>query len=129
MELDQLYKKLNKPFDFRLKFFQAHPEALDYRDDLYLEQVTLFNQLGEYAKAKELIATRKFHPWEGGEGKVSAQYQICRLGLAREALSKERFCPNRAIDGGIISLSGEPWGRETHNRPGKRPILLFGIGL
>ncbi len=91
MELDQLYKKLNKPHAFRLKFLEAHPDALDYRDDLYLEQVTLLNQLGEYAKAKELIAARKFHPWEGGEGKVPAQYQLCRLGLARDALRNKDF--------------------------------------
>ncbi len=91
MELDQLYKKLNRSYDFRLSFLKAHPPALQYRDDLYLEQVTLHNQLGEYKKAKELIAERKFHPWEGGEGKVSAQYRICRLGLAREALQNKNF--------------------------------------
>ncbi|MFO8002400.1 MAG: DUF5107 domain-containing protein, partial [Marinilabilia sp.] len=91
MELDQLYKKLNKPFDFRLKFLQDNPDALDYRDDLYLEMVTLHNQLGKYEEAKNLISARKFHPWEGGEGKVPAQYQICRIGLAREALKAKDY--------------------------------------
>ncbi|PWD98467.1 DUF5107 domain-containing protein [Marinilabilia rubra] len=91
MELDQLYKKLNKPFNERLAFLEAHPEALDYRDDLYLELVTLYNQIGDYEKAKNLISDRKFHPWEGGEGKVPAQYQICRLGLAREALKVKEY--------------------------------------
>ncbi len=91
MELDQLYKKLNKSFEFRLKFLKAHPEALDYRDDLYLEMVTLLNQTGQYHEARDKIAARKFHPWEGGEGKVPEQYQICRLGLAREALKSENY--------------------------------------
>jgi tetratricopeptide (TPR) repeat protein len=91
MELDQLYKKLNKPYDFRLTFLKANPAALQYRDDLYLEQVTLLNQQAEYSKAKELIAARKFHPWEGGEGKVQAQYMICRLGLTMEALKNKNF--------------------------------------
>lgn len=91
MELDQLYKKMNKSFDFRLKFLDAHTEALDYRDDLYLEKVILLNQLGEYAKAKDLIAARKFHPWEGGEGKVPGQYQLCRIGMAREAIINKNY--------------------------------------
>jgi tetratricopeptide (TPR) repeat protein len=38
-----------------------------------------------------LISSRKFHPWEGGEGKVPAQYQICRLGLARQALADKDY--------------------------------------
>jgi len=91
MELDQLYKKLNKPFEFRLNFLQANPDAIEYRDDLYLEMVTLLNQLGKYEKAIDLITVRKFHPWEGGEGKVPAQYQICRIGLARQALKVGDF--------------------------------------
>jgi tetratricopeptide (TPR) repeat protein len=91
MELDQLYKKLNKPFEFRLKFLQANPDALEYRDDVYLEEVTLLNQLGQYEAAKNRIAARKFHPWEGGEGKVPAQYHICRLGLARQALENKDY--------------------------------------
>lgn len=91
MELDQLYKKLNKPFEFRLQFLQSHPEALEYRDDLYLEMVTLLNQLELYEEAKDLISSRKFHPWEGGEGKVPAQYQICRLGLARQSLADKDY--------------------------------------
>ena len=29
-----------------------------------------------------------FHPWEGGEGKVSAQYQICRVEQAKRLLTE-----------------------------------------
>ena len=32
-----------------------------------------------------------FHPWEGGEGKVPAQYQICRVELAKQAISAREF--------------------------------------
>jgi tetratricopeptide (TPR) repeat protein len=53
--------------------------------------VTLLNQLGRYEEAKDLISSRKFHPWEGGEGKVPAQYQICRLGMARQALGDKEY--------------------------------------
>jgi tetratricopeptide (TPR) repeat protein len=42
--------------------------------------------LGRYEEAKEMLDAHKFHPWEGGEGKVSAQYQIARVELAKQAL-------------------------------------------
>jgi tetratricopeptide (TPR) repeat protein len=51
----------------------------------------LYNQTGQYEKAMELIDARKFHPWEGGEGKVPAQYQLCRVELAKEYISKGKY--------------------------------------
>ena len=77
MELDQLYKRLHKSHQERLDFLLQYPELIQRRDDLVLEEVTLLNQLGRYEEAKEIIDNRTFHPWEGGEGKVSGQYQIC----------------------------------------------------
>ena len=91
MELDQLYKKLNTPHEYRLTLLEKHPEATEYRDDLYLERVTLYNQLGNHTRAQELIAKRKFHPWEGGEGKVVGQFLLCHLELAKVAIVGGRF--------------------------------------
>lgn len=90
MELDQLYKRIQKPHGERKTFLETEFENVIKRDDLYLEFATLLNQLGEYAEAKAMIDSRKFHPWEGGEGKVPAQYQISRVGLARMALCEGR---------------------------------------
>jgi tetratricopeptide (TPR) repeat protein len=86
MELDQLYKKLNTPLQQRLSFLEKHLPLVNFRDDLYLERVTLYNQLGEYQTARDLIATYKFHPWEGGEGKVVGQYLIAHIELAKDAI-------------------------------------------
>lgn len=91
MELDQLYKKLNIPLKKRLSFLEEHLDLVMQRDDLYLERVTLYNQLGDYQKAKELIAAYKFHPWEGGEGKVVGQYLIAHLQLAKAAIEAGQF--------------------------------------
>ena len=33
-----------------------------------------------------LLDTHHFHPWEGGEGKVTAQYQTCRVEQAKAIL-------------------------------------------
>lgn len=86
MELDQLYKRLNKDHSERLHFLEQHLPLVESRDDLYLERITLYNQLGDFQKAKDLIATYTFHPWEGGEGKVVGQYLICHLELAKGAI-------------------------------------------
>ena len=91
MELDQLYKKLNKPHTERLKLLETHLNLVEDRDDLYLERLTLYNHLTMYKKAKELMSARKFHPWEGGEGKVVGQYLICHIELAKQAIAQERY--------------------------------------
>lgn len=86
MELDQLYKKLNRPHEERLMLLEQYLPLVRSRDDLYLEMITLHNQLSNYKKAAELIATYTFHPWEGGEGKVVSQYMICCIELAKRSL-------------------------------------------
>ncbi|MET0392993.1 MAG: DUF5107 domain-containing protein [Chitinophagaceae bacterium] len=91
MELDQLYKVVNRPVEERLSLLNANSETVSSRDDLYLEWVTLHNLSGEFARAKELIAGRKFHPWEGGEGKVTAQYLLCHTELAKQALVNGQY--------------------------------------
>ena len=88
MELDQLYKRLQKPHAERLAFLQNYPQLIAQRDDLVLEEITLLNQLGRYEEAMAKLDAHQFHPWEGGEGKVPAQYQICRVELAKQALAK-----------------------------------------
>lgn len=91
MELDQLYKKLKYPHRRRLEMLEKYAELVEQRDDLCIERITLYNQLGEYERAYDLINSRKFHPWEGGEGKVTGQYLLCRMELAKKALGEQRF--------------------------------------
>ena len=86
MELDQLYKRLHRPHQERLDFLQQYPQLIAQRDDLILEEITLLNQLGRYEEAMQKLDAHQFHPWEGGEGKVPAQYQICRVELAKQYL-------------------------------------------
>lgn len=86
MELDQLYKRMGHPHATRLQLLQKYPELIAKRDDLLLEEITLLNQTGQYEEAMKKLDAHQFHPWEGGEGKVSGQYQLCRLELAKKAL-------------------------------------------
>jgi len=91
MELDQLYKITGRRFAERLSLLDAHPRLVEARDDLYLEKVTLYNNLFQYEKARQLMAARKFHPWEGGEGKVVGQYLLCHIELAKQALNEQEY--------------------------------------
>ena len=91
LELDQLHKKLGWSFEERLADYEAHTELLEERDDLYIEYITLVNLTGNHKKAYDRIMGHKFHPWEGGEGKITTQYTLALLGLARAAL-REKDC-------------------------------------
>lgn len=91
LELDQLNKKLGMTAEDRLKNYEANKETFLQRDDLYIEYITLLNLVGEYAKSYELIQKRKFHPWEGGEGKITNQYKIVLVELAKEKIHSSSY--------------------------------------
>ena len=91
MELDQLYKRLQKPHSERLATLERHMQLVARRDDLLIEYATLLNQTGRSLEAKQLIDSHTFHPWEGGEGKVSTQYQTARVELAIDAIADRRY--------------------------------------
>lgn len=90
MELDQLYKRLGYDHAMRLTHLQKYPALIAKRDDLLLEEITLLNQTGDYEEAMKKLDAHQFHPWEGGEGKVSGQYQLSRLELAKKALASAK---------------------------------------
>jgi tetratricopeptide (TPR) repeat protein len=85
-ELDQLMKRLGSAPAERLARLEGRLDLVEQRDDLYVEYVTLRNRMGEPEKALELLGARRFHPWEGGEGKVSSQYVTAHLLSGRRAL-------------------------------------------
>ena len=90
-ELDQLYKRLNYSIEKRLAFLKQYFHLVLQRDDLYIELVTLYNLCGNYQESMQLLSARKFHPWEGGEGKVTRQYVQSKLGLAQIAIANHQF--------------------------------------
>lgn len=91
MELDQLYKRLNYDPKKRFELLNSHPELIEQRDDLYLELAALHNTLGNYSEAYRLIMSRIFHPWEGGEGKVTGQYLFSLKEMAKLAIKASDF--------------------------------------
>ena len=91
LELDQLYKKIGMPFEERLKRYEKYKAIIIKRDDLFVEYVMLLNMVGDYKKACSKMMERTFHPWEGGEGKVTTQYKIALLGMAHQNIKENAY--------------------------------------
>ncbi|MCH7227115.1 DUF5107 domain-containing protein [Haloferula sp. A504] len=87
-ESDQLAKKRNRPIEERLAFLEAHRELVLKRDDATVELASLLNLSGRPQEALDLLLSRRFHPWEGGEGAVLRQYTLARLLLGQQALDQ-----------------------------------------
>jgi tetratricopeptide (TPR) repeat protein len=85
-ERDQLWKRTGKDPQLRMSQLLAYPDLVKKRDDLSVELATLYNQMGQPHKALDLLRTRQFQPWEGGEGLVLGQYVRSRLLIGRRAL-------------------------------------------
>ena len=90
-ERDQLWKRLGESPVKRLKELSHHPALVAQRDDLSVEISALYNQTGRTAEAAKIVSTRKFQPWEGGEGQALGQHVRTELALGRAALARREF--------------------------------------
>lgn len=95
LEYDQLAAKLNISNEDRLRVMEAHKDLVKDRDDLYLRYITLLNCMGRYEEALSALNSHQFHPWEGGEGKVSAQYRYALIQMAVQKLKNQE--PEKAL--------------------------------
>jgi tetratricopeptide (TPR) repeat protein len=87
-EWDQLKKRAGlSSHEQRLRFLDEHKDLVALRDDLTVEYITLLNRAGEWQAALQLIKARRFSPWEGGEGLVSAQFVHAHRALGRASLA------------------------------------------
>ncbi|MGI6270032.1 MAG: DUF5107 domain-containing protein [Candidatus Howiella sp.] len=90
-EICELYKKTGESLAFQLENMESHMELVNRRDDLVILYAEILNGLERYAEALDLLLSRKFHPWEGGEGKVPAQHIEARIGLAKQAMRRGAY--------------------------------------
>ena len=86
MELDQLHKRNGTSPAIRLAYLAERLPLVYSRDDLLCEYVTLLNLAGRYEEALDIALKHHFHPWEGGEGKITGQYALALRELAIRAL-------------------------------------------
>ncbi len=74
LEYAQLLKNMNYSIEERLAVYDKYPELLAERDDCYLDKLTLLSQQGKFEEAIEMAAVKRFHIYEGGEGKLTKQH-------------------------------------------------------
>jgi len=87
-ERDQLWKRLGVAPARRRRELERHRPLVETRDDLSVELCALYNQTGRPARAREILARRRFQPWEGGEGQALGQHTRAHLLLGRAALRR-----------------------------------------
>jgi tetratricopeptide (TPR) repeat protein len=104
-EYDQLLKRTGHPLSERLANLEANAALVERRDDLSVELASLFNNLDQPQRALDLLLSREFQPWEGGEGLVLSEYVRANLLLAHRSL--ERGEPTPAITS-LLAASKPP---------------------
>jgi tetratricopeptide (TPR) repeat protein len=87
-EFDQLRKRAGAGAAERLAILEDHADLVSQRDDLTVELITLLNQCGRPEQALEMLRSRRFNPWEGGEGLVSGQYVWAHILIGRSLLER-----------------------------------------
>ena len=70
-EYQQLLKNMSFSPAQRLAVYEKYADLLALRDDCYLDKVFLTTQSGEYKAAIDMAAVKRFHIYEGGEGKLT----------------------------------------------------------
>ena len=115
-ELDQLRRRCDVAPVERVRLLEESRPLVGKRDDLTIEYATLLNVVGRHDEALAVIRSRRFHPWEGGEGLVSGQWVLANLRLG--ALALDAGDPGTAIGFGEAALTRpEPRRRQGHSGP------------
>ena len=88
LEYEQLLKNMNCSIEERLAVYEKYPELLKERDDCYLDKLTLICQTGDFKTAIEMAARKRFHIYEGGEGKLTKQHAWMHTLYGKELTEK-----------------------------------------
>ena len=83
-----LLKRMGVPPAECLALLETKLDLVEERDPLYLERVTLYNDLKQPQKALDILLKRRFFPWEGMEGLIADQYSLAHLLLGQQALEE-----------------------------------------
>ena len=86
-EADQLAARIGVPESARLAELESDRALVSERDDLTVVLANLLTNAGRSDEAVELLSSRRFQPWEGGEGVVLAAWEAAQAGVAEAALS------------------------------------------
>ncbi|MBO5199846.1 MAG: DUF5107 domain-containing protein [Clostridia bacterium] len=97
LEYQQLLKNMNYSPEERLAVYDKYPHLLAQRDDCYLDRLTLVSQTGRFEEAIELARVKRFHIYEGGEGKLTKQHAWMHVLYGKELLEAENYAKAEKI--------------------------------
>ena len=97
LEYEQILKNMNYTPEQRLEVYEKYPELLAERDDCYLDKLTLVSQLGKFEEAIELARVKRFHIYEGGEGKLTKQHAWMHVLYGKELMEKGDYTKSEKI--------------------------------
>jgi len=120
-ERDQLLQRSGAPVVERLSLMEvgADPTA---RDDLAVSYAQLLVSADRPVHALQVLTTRRFQPWEGGEGQVLAVWERVQLALAQFALSEGG---STAVDAILAAIDSPDFlGERRHPLENPAPLFL-----
>lgn len=97
LEYEQLLKNMNYTPEERLAVYEKYPELLAQRDDCYLDKLTLVSQTGDFEKAIDLARVKRFHIYEGGEGKLTKQHAWMHVLYGKELMENGDYKKSEKI--------------------------------
>lgn len=102
-ERDQLARLSDVPSLDRLTALEASGGDLLARDDLAIVYVDLLLDAGRTAQAMEILSSRTFQPFEGGEGRVLSAFDRASLVVAADLVGTDPLAA-----AGLLDLGMEP---------------------
>ena len=90
LELDHLYELGSATADKRLALLEQHQAVVSWDDNVLMRQTGLYNQVGNYDKALELLDNHHFHIWEG-RGEIHDNYAEAHLARGERYLKERKY--------------------------------------
>ena len=88
MEYQQLLKNMDYSPEKRIEMYEKYNGLMRKRDDCYLDLITLKCLVGKYEEAIDMAKMRRFHIYEGGEGKLTKQHAWMHVLYGNELCDK-----------------------------------------
>ena len=101
-EYQQLLKNMDFAPEYRLEVYEKYADLLAKRDDCYLDKVFLTTQAGRVKEAIDMAAAKRFHIYEGGEGKLTKLHAWMHVLYGAELLDSGKTAEaSAALENGV----------------------------
>jgi tetratricopeptide (TPR) repeat protein len=126
-ERDQLAKRIGADLNERIAFLEENRALVARRDDLSLELCALYNQVSRPGEARDILESRAFQPWEGGEGQALRQHVRSCVKLGRKQLAQNE--PTQAVGWFTKALDAPKNLGETTHPLANRSEIYYWLGV